>query len=80
MSPLGKRIGTNRPESFIVCRNFDQSKVPLPKTFSSTALAELARQTTGTLTLESLAELGEGDGSSKEWEVIKAYVGSGDLK
>lgn len=68
-------------EAFIVCRNFDSSKVPLPITFSPEALESLAQQTTGTLTLESLADLvSESQVSSKEWDAIKAYVGKGDLE
>jgi tRNA (cytidine32/guanosine34-2'-O)-methyltransferase len=64
-----------------VCRNFDPSIVPLPTTFSQEALDGLAQQTAGTLTLESLATLVPSDvGDLKEWEVIKAYVGGGDLK
>ena len=68
-------------EAFIVCRNFDPSTVPLPVEFSSEALADLERQTTGTLTLDSLACLGSAPiDSSPEWEAIKAYVGSGDIE
>ncbi len=67
-------------EAFIVCRNFDSTKVPLPETFPPEALAALAKQTTGTLTLDSLSQLGEDRGSSREWAMIKPYVGSGDLK
>lgn len=63
-----------------MCRNFDPSRVPLPITFAPEALLDLARQTTGTLTLESLAQLTTGSNGSKEWETIKAYVGSGDLE
>ena len=63
-----------------MCRNFDPTKIPLPEVFSSEALGKLEKQTTGTLTLESLAQLGNGTKRSTEWDVLKAYVGSGDLK
>lgn len=54
-------------EAFIVCRNFDPSTVPLPTTFSQEALAQLAKQTSGTLTLESLAELvGDSDDNGSD--------------
>ncbi|WVF65927.1 hypothetical protein IAT40_000665 [Kwoniella sp. CBS 6097] len=76
--PRSSRKGSG--EAFIVCRNFDPSRVPLPSTFSSSALAELRNQTSGTLTLDSLASLGVGSKeTSKEWEMIKGYVGGGDL-
>ncbi|WWC58150.1 uncharacterized protein I303_100685 [Kwoniella dejecticola CBS 10117] len=76
--PRSSRKGSG--EAFIVCRNFDPSRVPLPQTFSPAALAELRQQTSGTLTLDSLASLGDGHGlNSKEWESIKGYVGGGDL-
>ncbi|WVQ93557.1 hypothetical protein IAU59_000632 [Kwoniella sp. CBS 9459] len=76
--PRSSRKGSG--EAFIICRNFDPSRVPLPSTFSSSALAELRSQTSGTLTLASLASLGVGSkGTSKEWEMIKGYVGGGDL-
>ncbi len=67
-------------EAFIVCRNFEPSKVPLPATFPPAALLALEKQTTGTLTLDTLAELCDGSQSSAKWEISKAYVGSGDLK
>ncbi|WWC85840.1 uncharacterized protein L201_000707 [Kwoniella dendrophila CBS 6074] len=76
--PRSSRKGSG--EAFIVCRNFDPSRVPLPKSFSASALAELRQQTSGTLTLDSLASLGTNVGNgSKEWELIKGYVGGGDL-
>ncbi|WWD22524.1 hypothetical protein CI109_107017 [Kwoniella shandongensis] len=76
--PRSSRKGSG--EAFVVCRNFDPAKVPLPTTFSESALAELRRQTSGTLTLDSLSSLGLGEGStSREWEMIKGYVGGGDL-
>ncbi|WVR03587.1 hypothetical protein IAU60_000579 [Kwoniella sp. DSM 27419] len=87
--PLGRRGGVwvRKPrssrkgsgEAFIVCRNFDARSVPLPVKFSPEALAELRSQTTGTLTLESLATLCEGAEYSKAWERVKGYVGGGDL-
>jgi tRNA (cytidine32/guanosine34-2'-O)-methyltransferase len=64
----------------LVCRNFDPNTVPLPAHFSIEALKALEQQTKGTLTLDSLAYLVDGARSTKEWEFIKAYVGSGDLK
>jgi tRNA (cytidine32/guanosine34-2'-O)-methyltransferase len=68
-------------EAFLVCRNFDPSKVPLPETFSSESLAELAKQTKGTLTLDSLAHLSpETQPVNRMWGVLRAWVGSGDLK
>lgn len=70
----------DQAEAFIVCRNFDPSKVPLPITFPPDALDALAKQTTGTLTLESLAHLTGHRETAAEWEAIKAYVGSGDLE
>lgn len=73
-------MGSFCVEAFIVCRNFDPSRVPLPETFPPAALAELERQTSGTLTLDSLAYLGDTGGTAADWEMIKAYVGSGDLK
>ena len=73
-------IAEEKVEAFIVCRNFDPTKVPLPEVFSAKALNELETQTTGTLTLESLAQLGDSTTRSREWDVLKAYVGSGDLK
>ncbi|OCF41647.1 CAMK protein kinase [Kwoniella heveanensis CBS 569] len=76
--PRSSRKGSG--EAFIVCRNFEPSRVPLPSTFSHTALTEMRNQTTGTLTLDSLASLGVGSKeTSKEWEMIKGYVGGGDL-
>ncbi|KAK8845574.1 hypothetical protein IAR55_006289 [Kwoniella newhampshirensis] len=76
--PRSSRAGSG--EAFILCRNFDSSRVPLPTVFSESALAALRRQTTGTLTLDSLSSLNLGEGkSSKEWEMIKGYVGGGDL-
>jgi hypothetical protein len=70
-----------RLEAFIICRNFDPSVLPLPPTFSSEALDNLAKQTSGTLTLESLATLvPSGTESSPAWEILKGYVGGGDLK
>lgn len=87
-------------EAFIVCRNFSPSSLPLPPTFSPSALDKL-RTTTGTLTLDSLSSLvaqgdGQGDGQGEDtqvfkgteeqvkqqwqrWEMVKAYVGGGDL-
>ena len=74
-------ILTRFSEAFIVCRNFDSSKVPLPVTYPRDALAELAKQTSGTLTLDSLSGLVSQSGeTSREWDVIKAYVGSGNLE
>jgi len=70
----------DEPEAFIVCRNFDPSTVPLPIHFPPEALVELAAQTTGTLTLDSIAGLAGGVVQSNAWEAIKAYVGSGDLE
>lgn len=68
-------------EAFLVCRNFDPSKVPLPETFTPDSLAELAKQTKGTLTLESLEHLvPETHPVSEDWRTLKAWVGSGDLK
>lgn len=64
----------------MVCRNFDPTTVPLPPSFSIQALEALAQQTSGTLTLESLAHLVDGSKESKEWEFIKGYVGGGDLE
>ncbi|KAK6905236.1 CAMK protein kinase [Kwoniella mangroviensis CBS 8886] len=76
--PRSSRKGSG--EAFIVCRNFDPIRVPLPNIFSDSALAELRQQKTGTLTLDSLASLGTSEvKSSNEWEMIKAYVGGGDL-
>ncbi|WRT63822.1 uncharacterized protein IL334_000747 [Kwoniella shivajii] len=76
--PRSSRAGSG--EAFIVCRNFDSARVPLPQTFTSAALAELRRQTSGTLTLDSLSYLGSNEFNiSKEWEMIKGYVGGGDL-
>ena len=63
-----------------MCRNFDPTKVPLPEVLSATALEALAKNTKGTLTLDSLAELGDSKHKFQEWEAIKAYVESGDLK
>lgn len=63
-----------------MCRNFDPATVPLPSTFSPDALAAMAKQSKGTLTLESLAQLGNGNHISKDWDFTKAYVGSGDLE
>lgn len=83
-------------EAFIVCRNFSPSSLPLPPTFSPSALDKL-RTTTGTLTLDSLSSLvAQGDGQGEDtqvfkgteeqvkqqwqrWEMVKAYVGGGDL-
>ncbi len=72
-------------EAFIVCRNFDPSKVPLPPSFSTQSLTDLAKQTTGTLTLESLAYLNRdgpppSEDSMREWSRIKAFVESGSLE
>ncbi|WWC66813.1 uncharacterized protein I206_100720 [Kwoniella pini CBS 10737] len=76
--PRSSRKGSG--EAFIICRNFSPIRVPLPQTFSSSALAELRQQTSGTLTLDSLASLGnDEEQGSAEWEMIKAYVGGGDL-
>ncbi|WVW81818.1 hypothetical protein I302_103815 [Kwoniella bestiolae CBS 10118] len=76
--PRSSRKGSG--EAFIVCRNFDPTRVPLPDTFSELALAELRQQKSGTLTLDSLASLGTNEiRHTKEWEMIKAYVGGGDL-
>ncbi|KAK4686835.1 tRNA (cytidine32/guanosine34-2'-O)-methyltransferase, partial [Tremellales sp. Uapishka_1] len=78
--PRSSRQGSG--EAFIVCRNFDPSTVPLPQVFSSSALKELEKQSTGTLTLESLATLGEvemGKEGWDEWERVKGFVGGGDL-
>ena len=74
------RTKSDNSEAFLVCRNFDRSKVPLPMSFSEAALNVLASQKGGTLTLDSLASLCGQVSASKEWEMIKAYVGSGDLK
>jgi tRNA (cytidine32/guanosine34-2'-O)-methyltransferase len=63
----------------LVCRNFDPDTVPLPPQFSAEALKAL-QESKGTLTLDSLAQLVDGSKSTKEWEFIKAYVGSGDLE
>jgi len=63
-----------------VCRNFDPSTVPLPRTFSVEALRALELQTNGTLTLESLTHLVDGSRTTKDWDFIKAYVGGGDLE
>ncbi|WVQ80891.1 hypothetical protein IAT38_002998 [Cryptococcus sp. DSM 104549] len=76
--PRSSRKGSG--EAFVLCRNFDPAKVPLPETFSETALAELRKQTGGTLTLDSLSGLGLGEEKeSREWEMVKGYVGGGDL-
>ncbi|WVQ76184.1 hypothetical protein IAR50_005844 [Cryptococcus sp. DSM 104548] len=78
--PRSSRQGSG--EAFVVCRNFSPSAIPLPTTFSAAALQELRQQTSGTLTLDSLGTLGlggEGVKAGKEWEVIKGYVGGGDL-
>lgn len=80
----GKTIA-DPAEAFLVCRNFDPFTVPLPTTFSASALDKLAQQTSGTLTLDSLAHLTGDDvqmttEQSKRWEVLKGWVGSGDLK
>ncbi|RXK40771.1 CAMK protein kinase [Tremella mesenterica] len=75
--PRSSRKGSG--EAFLVCRNFDRSRVPLPATFSEKALDSLAQQQGGTLTLESLSSLGGPQRTSKEWELIKAYVGSGNF-
>lgn len=87
---------TRTQEAFIVCRNFSPSALPLPPTFSPSALDKL-RTTTGTLTLDSLSSLvpQDEDGSEEtqrfkgseqqvkqqwqRWEMIKGYVGGGDL-
>ncbi|WVN89228.1 uncharacterized protein L203_104446 [Cryptococcus depauperatus CBS 7841] len=77
--PRSSRGGS--AEAFIVCRNFDPSTIPLPAMSSPTVLDKL-RNTTGTLTLDSLSTLGLSEGElniGKEWEVIKAYVEGGDL-
>lgn len=70
----------DQSEAFLICRNFDPSTVPLPSQFSGEALTALEQQTKGTLTLDSLAHLVDGTKSTKEWEFIKAYVGSGDFE
>ncbi|ODN88098.1 CAMK protein kinase [Cryptococcus wingfieldii CBS 7118] len=78
--PRSSRQGSG--EAFVVCRNFSPSAIPLPTIFSPEALQELRQQTSGTLTLDSLATLGlggEGVKAGKEWEIIKGYVGGGDL-
>lgn len=67
-------------EAFLVCRNFDPETVPLPTIFSVEALKALEQQTSGTLTLESLAHLVDGSRQTKDWDFIKAYVGGGDLE
>jgi tRNA (cytidine32/guanosine34-2'-O)-methyltransferase len=71
-----------RAEAFIVCRNFDPSTVPLPPTFSDTALKDLAKDTKGTLTLDSLAGLvpSEMTKDNPTWDRIKAWVGGGNLE
>ncbi|OXG37176.1 tRNA (cytidine32/guanosine34-2'-O)-methyltransferase [Cryptococcus neoformans Bt15] len=92
--PRSSRQGS--AEAFIVCRNFSPSALPLPPTFSPSALDKL-RTTTGTLTLDSLSSLvpQDEDGSEEtqrfkgseqqvkqqwqRWEMIKGYVGGGDL-
>jgi tRNA (cytidine32/guanosine34-2'-O)-methyltransferase len=67
-------------EAFLVCRNFDPETVPLPPVFSVEALKALEQQTSGTLTLDSLAHLVDGSKQTKDWDFIKAYVGGGDLE
>lgn len=68
-----------------MCRNYDPSTVPLPSTFSTASLEALSKQTSGTLTLESLADLAGGDvelteEQARRWEILKAWAGKGDLK
>lgn len=74
-------IADSGKEAFLVCRNFDPSTVPLPQTYSAEALAQLAKQTKGTLALDTLATLcGEqADMGGPKWDALRRWVGSGDL-
>lgn len=58
-------------EAFIVCRNFSPSSLPLPPTFSPSALDKL-RTTPGTLTLDSLSSLvAQDNGQDEDTQVFK---------
>ncbi|KIR25985.1 CAMK protein kinase [Cryptococcus deuterogattii LA55] len=67
--PRSSRQGS--AEAFIVCRNFSPSSLPLPPTFSSSALDKL-RTTPGTLTLDSLSSLvAQDNGQDEDTQVFK---------
>lgn len=73
-----------------MCRGFDPSLLPLPPTYSAEALAALEKQTTGTITLDSLSQLVSPNGEDstanwtdeewKRWQTIKGWLGTGSLK
>jgi hypothetical protein len=77
-------------EAFLVCRGFDPSILPLPSAYSTAALSELEKQTTGTITLDSLSHLvSPNDGSTtanwteterKRWDATKGWLGTGSLQ
>lgn len=63
-----------------MCRNFDPNCLPLPTEFTAESLAALRRQVGETLTLESLAHLGNDNiAPDASWPATKGFVGGGDL-
>ncbi|ORX34784.1 kinase-like domain-containing protein [Kockovaella imperatae] len=75
--PRSSRVGSG--EAFIVCRDFDATRLPWSAAPLASVLESLHQDSKGSLSLLTLETLFPDTTSSPEWERLKTYATSGDL-